>query len=259
LVTFMQHARSKARPLFEAETRETVDLKRLIRTVNAVVSDSPVIIDRKGVRFHATDPGMVALIDLRLKPDQFATFDAPSPVEFGIDMDEVKRRVCEARKGDDVTLAVTDDTNPEMRVTVDDRGMKSTFTIESDTLDSGDKPETDDLTFSGEAVVALDKLKDAVDRMGDSAEFTLREDQLVIESDASRVALLEASDHIHGITLDDGPVTAIYSTDYLEHVMKLKNTVSRVRLRFGDDFPLRVKADRDRFSVAYTLAPRIEE
>lgn len=111
--------------LLDAETRRSVTLKRLIRTVNAVVTESPVTIDRDGIRFHATDPSMVAMIDLQLTPAFFTQYHlAPDqPVQFDVDVDDVKNRVCEARKGDTVGLAVTDSSagaEHQVHVTVDD-------------------------------------------------------------------------------------------------------------------------------------------
>lgn len=250
--------------ILDAETRRTVDLKRLIRTLDALVTSAPVTINQDGVRLRATDPKMVGLIDLHLKPAFFTQYQAPKAThKFAIDTGDFKQRICEARKGDTVRLAVTDEHETRtVRVTVDDRGMTSTFTIPTNSLEDDEIPETDDLEFTGRAVVAVGALKDAIDRMGTSAQLTLHDDRLVIESTtengAASVEFLEGSDHLHAIHLDDGPITASYATDYLKHVIKLKNTVDRVHLRFGTDYPLRIEADRDTFAAAYTLAPRIE-
>ncbi len=213
---------------------------------------------------------MVALIDLKLKPRFFHRYTPPhnGNAQFGIDVYELKSRVCEARKGDTIELAVTE--NPgqggsehRLHVTVDETGVKSNFTIQSHSLDEDETPETDDLEFAGSTVVSLDKLKDAIQRMGDSAELSLQSDRLTVQSETetgtANVEFLEGGDHIHAIQLENGPVTSMYSTNYLKHITKLKNTVERVKLRFGNDFPLRFEVDRDQFKLEYTLAPRIEE
>lgn len=257
-----------AKPVFEAKTSDVVDLKRLVKTAAAVVTDMPVTVDADGVRFHGADPSMVGMIDFRLRPEFFGRyeFDAEDPVRFWINMDQLKDRVTEASKGDDLTLIVRDGDSmakPVVDVKVWTDGITSTFSLETLDLEDQDRPETEDLEFSGSALVGLPMLRAAIQKMEGSIEFTLREDALVLESEAdgetARVRFPDTSDHLHAVALSDGPVTSLYSVDYLAHVRKLRKTVQRVRVQFGDDFPLRVTAEDDRFKLAYTLAPRIEE
>lgn len=230
-----------------------------------MVDSAPVTINENGIRIRAADAALVGLIDLQLKPDFFTQYQTPHDTnhEFGIDVGELKKRICEARKGDAVRLTITNENRErQVRVSVDDRGMTSTFTIPTNTLEEDETPESDELEFAGSAVVAVGALKDAFNRMGDSTRLFLYRDRLVIESTseegAASVELVDGSDHIHAIHLDDDPISAMYATDHLQTVTRLNNTVGHVKLQFGTDYPIRVGADRNKFTVEYTLAPRIE-
>lgn len=255
--------------LFEAKTRDVVDVKRLARALAATVTDTPVTISEDGLRFLAADAAMVAMIDLTLHPALFDRWQPPAKaVTFGLNADEFKDKVGEAKQGDELTLSVTEErvdgsVKPVLHITIYRDGIRTTMSLPSLALDEDDQPETDDLEFAGEALVALDPLRDAIKNLGDSIQFTLDEEGLTLTSaDAeagSRVAFPANSDHIHAINLNNGPVSSRYAQDYLDAIRKLKHTVDRVTVRFGTDFPLQVSVDQDRFHMVYTLAPRIEE
>lgn len=252
--------------VFEAKTRETVDVKRLIKALADTVEDTPVTIDQDGIRFHAADASLVALIDLKLKPELFDRWQPPAePVTFGLNAGKLKGKVGEAKKGDELTLKVTEEhvdgeLKPVLHVSIYQDGIRSTFTLTTIEPDT-ERPETDDLEFTGEALVSLKPLRDAIKKLGDSIQFTLTEDGLDLDSEeaGAQVTFPHSSDHIHAIQTNNEPVTSRYAQDYLTTIRKIKNTAERVEIRFGTDFPLRVKADTDQFTLEYTLAPRIEE
>jgi proliferating cell nuclear antigen PCNA len=254
-------------PVLEARTRDTVNLKHLLNTANALVDDMPIIVNADGIHLVAADSAMVAMIDLHLTPDLFGRFNckAKDPIRFQVDMNEFADRVSEAKQGDDVTLTVRDDPvdGYMLDVTVWHEGITSTFTLETDSIDDTDIPDVDKLEFSGSVLVSLSMLRAAIQKMGDSVTLTLDKDALLLESTVddqeARVRFPDTSDHLHAIALSDDAVQSTYSQDYLSVVRKLRKTVDRIRLQFGDDFPLRVWVDDDRFKLRYTLAPRIEE
>lgn len=254
--------------VLEAKTSEVVDLKRLVDTAAAVITEIEVSVDEDGIRFVGTDPSTVGLMDLHLRPELFDRFEyaADEQVRLWINVEQFKSRVSEASKGDDLTIIVRDGprlAKPDVDVKVWADGITSTFELETLNLDDADRPQTDDLEFSGSALVGLPMLRAAIKKMDDSITMSLHDDALVLESetdsDTARVRFPDTSDHLHGVALSDGPVESIYSKDYVMHMRKLRKTVRRVRLQFGDDFPLRVTAEDDRFKLAYTVAPRIEE
>lgn len=251
--------------VFEARTKDVVDLKRLIRNLEALMEESPVRIDKDGVRFHTADPAMVAVIDLRLKPDLFGRFNPPGqPVDVGINVEELKSHITEAKQGDELTLTLTDEGSDglALHVSIWRDGITTTFTMDPIDIEEDDV-STQDLTFTGSATVDLAKLVDAVDRMAASTQLTLRDSGLRVESETddntAAVRIPDGSDYLHGASVDDEAAQSLYSLDYLATLKKLKQTVDYVTMSMGTDFPLQVETDQDRFSYRFQLAPRIEE
>lgn len=253
--------------LFEAKTTDALDLKRLIKTVDALVDDVPVSVGADGVRFLTADPALVGMIDLVLKPGFFGRYrcDVEDRELFRVDAGVLKDRISEAKKGDRVNLVLrrTQRNERMLDVKVWSDGITSTFTLQTMDADASDVPSTEELEFAGAAIVALPMFRAAVQKMGPSTQFTLREDRFVMASDVeeqvARVRFPDSSDHLHGVRLSDGPVCALYSTDYLDIVKGLQHTVKRLRVQFGTDYPLKLSTDNDRFAFAFILAPRIEE
>lgn len=266
MATTQTRSSDNRQTVFEARTKDVVDLKRLIRNLEALMEESPVSIDQDGVRFHTADPAMVADVDLRLKPDLFGRFNPPDqPVNVGIDVEELKSHITEAKQGDELTLTLTDNGESDglaLQVSIWRDGVTTTFTMDTIDIEETDVT-TQDLTFSGSATVDLAKLVDAVDRMAASTELTLRDSGLRLESETddnkAAVRIPDGSDYLHGASVDDDVARSLYSLDYLATLKKLKRTVDYVTVSMGTDFPLQVETDQDRFSYRFQLAPRIEE
>lgn len=257
--------------IFEAQTRRIPDTKRLIRILDNLVDESPVRINEKGIRFRAADPSKVGMIDLVLEPDAFSNYQPPEKeLYFQVNAEDLKDKVTEARKGDRLTFSVTheqvqESREPVLHVSVRSDGVESTFSLPTTQVDEEDQPDTENLEFDGSAVVAMEKFTKAINRMDDSMQLTLTEDQLVLESSgdgesqSTRVTFPENSDHLHAVKLEDGRVRSLYSRDYLENIKQLKQVVKRATLSFSSDYPLRVEASNNWFQLEYTVAPRIEE
>lgn len=254
--------------LFNARTIQVPDLKRLIRTAQEIVTEAQVIIDEDGIRIVNADPACVGLIDLHLKPDLFEAWHAPTePLRFGLSIEELKQRVCGARKGDTVAFAVTREPVEgnviEVFHVAISNGVTSTFSQPSLDIDT-DLPE-DELEFGAEASVTLDRFSTAIDRMNNTIEFVLTDDRLTLRSEEDNrraaVKFADGSSHIRDITntTDYHTVRSSYAQDYLEHVKRLKQTARRIHIAFDRDYPLRLTAEDGRYKLTYTLAPRIEE
>lgn len=262
-----QKAAEPQTALFTAEMLQVPDLKRIIRTIQEIVTEATVTVSDDGMRLVAADPSMVGMVNLLLKPAMFEQWEPPAdPVTFHLNVDTLKKRVCEARKGDTVGFALRPNPPGDAEYLFDvsiSNGVETRFAQPTLDLDEVDRPETD-LEFSGAATVTADAFCDAVKRMNDTVAFTLRNDRLVMKSEGddehrAAVAFTDDTNAIRDIRVDDGAAKSLYSTDYVESVVRLKKAVNRFRVELGTDFPIRVTTDESRFKLAYIIAPRIEE
>lgn len=252
--------------LCEARTQDVVDLKRLVRHLNALITDTPVVIDDDGIRFRTADAAMVALVEVQLKPDLFGRFNAPAePIECTVDIEELTEYITEANQGDDITLTVIeDDDGYQLQISIWHDGITTTFTMPTADPPTEDEEEfgTDALAYDRSALVALDQLIAGIENMDTSVEITLDEETLSLAStDGDNSAAVEIpanSDYLHAVHVTE-PATSLFSVDYLMSLKKLKRTIDRVQIELGDDYPVRFTADEDRFRYRLYIAPRIEE
>jgi len=250
----------------DARTQDVVDLKRLVRHLDALLTDAPMVIDDDGIRFRTADPAMVALVEIQLKPDLFGRFHAPAnPIECTVDIAELTEYITEAKQGDDITLTVVeDDDGYQLQVSIWHDGITTTFTMPTAEPPAEDEEEfgTDELAYERSAVVALDQLIGGIENMDTSVAITLGEETLSLAStDGDTSAAVEipaTSDYLHAVHASE-PATSLFSVDYLSSVKKLKRTIDRVQIELGDDYPVRFTAEEDRFRYRLYIAPRIDE
>lgn len=224
--------------------------------------------DEEGIRLFAADPSMVCLVDLTLQPDLFNRFTAPDQqIEFAVNTETLKKKVQNARKGDTLTFRVTRERKHgtwkhTLHVAITNDGVTTTFQVpelESDT----EHPSTSDLEFDGTAIVAVDKLTEALKCLSGSVRFRLEPWRLLLESndteDGTQVQIVNTSDHLHAVELSGDPAASVFAAEYLAPVTKLRHTVERVTLWLGTDFPMQVTAEHNTYQWRYVVAPRIED
>lgn len=252
--------------LCEARTQDVVDLKRLVRHLDALMTDVPVVIDTDGIRFRTADAAMVALVELQLKPDLFGRFNAPAnAIECTVDIEELTEYITDAKQGDDVTLTVVeDDDGYQLQISIWHDGITTTFTMPTAEPPTEDEEEfgTDALAYERSALVALDQLIAGIENMDTSVEIALDAETLSLAStdgdNSAAVEIPATSDYLHAVHVAE-PATSLFSVDYLMSFKKLKRTIDRVQIELGDDYPVRFTADEDRFRYQLYIAPRIEE
>lgn len=252
--------------LFEARTQDVVDLKRLVRHLDTLLTDAPVVIDDDGIRFRTANAAMVALVEVQLKPDLFGRFHAPAkPLGFSVDIEELTEYITEATQGDDVTITVVeDDKGYQLEISIWHDGITTTFTMSTTEPPADDEDEfgTDALAYERSAVIALDQLIAGIENMDTGIEITLDEATLSLAStDGENSAAVEIpanSDYLHAVEVAE-PATSLFSVDYLISLKKLKRTIDRIQIELGNDYPVRFTAEETRFRYRLYIAPRIEE
>lgn len=250
--------------MFKAEISDAGLLKDSLQSISNIITEGVFQFTEDGVDLVAADPAMVAMVDFSLRKDAFDTYECDEEAKVGINIENLYSVLRRAGANDSLILELDED-GSRLEVTMEDSSTRN-FSLALLNLDEDDIPSTDDLEFSVTADLSTAAFSDAI---GDAAvvgdSVTVRADgnglEFRAEGDSSNAATHIADGSEGMMDLEaNGEVQSMFSLDYLNKMIKAKKLSDNVRVRLGDDFPMRLEFQvPDKVSLSYILAPRIEE
>lgn len=249
--------------MFKATVDDATLFKNCFKAVSSLISEGTFKISEDGVELVATDPAMVAMVDLTLDREAFADYEADEQT-LGVNIEEFYTILRRANSGDTLSLELKDDEN-KLAITIEN-GSTRRFSLPLLNVDEANIPDTQDLDFTATADVASKTLDDGFGDaaiVGDSVTINASPEGVVIqaESDSSSAefTIADGSNALLDLDIEES-VQAMFSLDYLNKIMKAKSLSDNVTLRMGNDFPLRIEFSvPDKAGLNFVLAPRIEE
>lgn len=257
----------------QAEAYDDVSsLKQLFRTTSGILTEGIFQVDEDGMYMMAADPAKVGLVEFRIKPDYFDTYEVGQEFQAGVNLERFYEFINSATADDSILIKYGQgDINEywNLELVSDNFTMKAGMPYLN--LSEDDIPDTTDLEFENEFTLQIEPLKrylSFVDGYGSVTLFS-SEEGLKVEcsggDEASSyekvVSELEAGEAIRYETQED-TVETMFSIDYLYAMFegrRLGNLTDKVRVSMDTDYPLEITFEDERFSFRFVLAPRIEE
>lgn len=245
----------------EADTLGTfeaiVDVDTLtdfIGVQKAIVNEARWQVQDDGILVRAVDPANVCMVEARLHTDAFDHYE-PGDQLLGIDLDTLEGYATASSHGELVNLLL----DPETRMLHVDRGRTDfdMALIDPDNIRKDpDIPNLDltvDATIDGsdlhEAIDAADLVSDHVTLTTESGDLTA-----TASGDTDTMAMELATD------VEPAGESGRYSQPYLDEIATPIPADAEVRIRFRDDYPLKISyaIDEGGIEVLNMLAPRIQ-
>lgn len=257
-------------PVITAKTCEFIpDLKRSFKAAARTTTQGVLQLSEDSIHLYAADPSIVGLVDLKVDPNLFETYryDADADTVYaGTKIDTLASILSDTRKSDALTLASDRDGNLTVDITRS-RGTRYTHQLPSLSLNEDDIPVSGgDLEFDAAVSMRYATFKDIVEQAADAM-------WMIVDDNAFKTVLQQkeepgdddeywAEATVPEATLKcnvEKRVASLYSTDYLDHLRPLTQTMADITLRFGTDYPLNAGFDHGNLSYHLTLAPRLKE
>ncbi|MFB6265880.1 MAG: hypothetical protein ABEI07_02235, partial [Candidatus Nanohaloarchaea archaeon] len=184
--------------------------------------------------------------------------------KVGVNIEDLYSIVRRAGSSDSVTLELDEEeSNLNVRI---QNGSERSFSLALLNLGEEDIPSTDDLDFSVSADVTTSVLEDAVGDasvVGDAVTVRASPESLVLQAEGDNsdveTTIQEGSEGLMELDAEQ-EVQSMFSLDYLNKMMKAKKLSDSLRVKLGDDFPMRLEFQvPEKLHLSYILAPRIEE
>lgn len=252
---------SKSKTVMKLVISEPKFLKESIGIISELVNDVTLRVDSNGIQIVAMDPANVALVNFRLLSSAFAEYDVSSPMDFSVNLDNIKNVLKRAKPTDSIVLSMEKGDN---RLSIGLVGNnRRTFNIPLINMDSSEH-KIPKLSFSTRVEMPSDQLDDAVEDVGiiaESVALMIKEGKFLINSEnnlSEAKVEMPDTDAISIVSNKDEDVMAKYSIDYLRKMVKGSKLADNVVVEFNKDYPLKLGYTVvDKVHLEFILAPRV--
>lgn len=237
-------------------------LQQFVDTFLPTVSEAKLHFDDDGLHASAVDPANVAMTMADLGTGAFESYDAPGRVTIGLGLEVFDERLGVASSGELVQFEIDMETR-HLELEIGNVSHSVTL-IDPDTIrQEPDMPELDlpnEVTVEGERIARVAEIADMVsDHALIQAEPEERRVVWVAEGDTDDSEIVWGRDETidADVARDDD---SMFSVDYLDDLSGPIPDDAEVRIRFGDEFPIRwwYEAVEGELEVEQACAPRIQ-
>lgn len=238
-------------------------LRDSITAVAELISEGTFVAKAPGISFTATDPTMVALVSLEMKPSVFKEYKVDSDTEISVNLGGVLSVIKRAGAKDVVALEVQKGSN-KMEITLSGQSTRK-FTVPLLDIEKGELPEMK-LDFPATIEIKTSTFSDGIadaSIVGDTVIMSAKDGtfNMAADGDTSNMNM-----HIDKNSEGVVAIKAIsearskFSLDYLKKIEKASKLSDTVKLYLGKDYPLKaVFKSPDKVEITYILAPRVED
>jgi proliferating cell nuclear antigen len=243
-----------------AEPRTLVDS---VNVMGEIVNEVRFKVDKEKIDLVAMDPANVAMLDFKLFSSAFTEYSVDKELELCISLDSLKAVLKRVKPSDMLTLELDEEKN-KLKVQMKSDNVR-TFNLAL--IDVEEKEQrVPDLNFAASietTSMIFDEAIQDVDVIADAVILKVVGDSLVIEgeSNMSNVNAEIAKDDETKISLNSKEeIKAKYSIEYLKKIIKGGKLAGKVKLQFGNDYPLRIDYFvQDKLNLGVILAPRVAQ
>lgn len=249
--------------MFTATLSDPKMLADAVVSIGELIDEGIFKVDKDGIRLKAADRAMVAAIDFKILSTAFDTFELEESVNLGVNIVNLISVLKRAKAREMLTLRLKDSSRLDVVI---HNSSRRKFTLPLLDLKEEELPQIEQLEFSCSAEVDSSVFKDGLEDASVVADSVLiiatpEKFVMVAEGDVSRTELELERGSPGLFSLDAKEETkARYPLDYLRKMVKASKVSDRVKLSWGNDYPIRLEFTvEDKLSLAFVLAPRVSE
>lgn len=239
------------------------DLSTVLEAAHALVEECKLRITEDGLGIAAVDPSNVAMVDLDGTHQLFASLDVEAASTLGIDLDRVINTL--GLFDGLVTLSKNDRGD---RLVLNDGRLEATVGL-VDTDAIRDEPDLPDLDLAGDVLLEAGELASIITAgtivaPNEFVTFTAHEGGVRAEAvgdlDDVTLDLAPHDDAVVEFDAPDGEHVTMIDLGFLSDIAKPLPGDVRTRLRWGDEYPLKVHyvIGDGLATVEYMIAPRVD-
>jgi proliferating cell nuclear antigen len=241
-----------------AEPRTLVDS---VNVISDIVNEVRFKVDSEKIDLVAMDPANVAMIDFKLFGSAFTEYSVDKEHELCVSLDSLKSVLKRVKPSDILTLELDENKN-KLKVQLKSDNVR-TFNLAL--IDVEEKEQrVPDLNFGVSVETAsmiFDEAVQDADVIADAVVLKVVNDKFIIEGESNMsnvIAEISADDETSIVLNLQDEIKSKYSIEYLKKIIKGGKLAGKVKLQFGNDYPLRIDyLVQDKLNLGVILAPRV--
>jgi len=241
-----------------AEPRILVDS---VNIISEIVNEVRFKINKEKIDLVAMDPANVAMVDFKLFSSAFSEYHVEKDHELCVSLDSLKSVLKRVKPSDMLTIELDEEKN-RLKIQLKSDNVR-TFNLAL--IDIEEKEQrVPNLNFNAvvetTSMVFDDAIQDA-DVVADAVILKALNDRFVIEGESNMsnvLAEINKDDETKINLKSSDQSISKYSIEYLKKIVKGGKLANKVKLQFGNDYPLRVDyLVEDKVNLGFILAPRV--
>jgi proliferating cell nuclear antigen len=227
----------------------------IISIISDLVLEVRIKVSKEGLRIIAIDPANVAMIQFVLPSSGFSEIEVEKEEILGVSLESLKAVLRRIKPGSVLTMKRVEN---ELLLQIQDR-IKKEFHLALIEIESEEK-EIPILDFT--SVIEMSSLDfiEAIEDcsvVADSCNFLSTSNNFVIKAKGSLNSFKSefSSDELNIQSQDAG---SKYSLEYLNKMIKAGKITDKVKINFGNDYPLKLEFNTPFIQLSFILAPRVE-
>ncbi len=225
----------------------------VVSIISELVGEVKLRFDDEGLSILAVDPATIALVLFKLPKNAFSEYEAGNEI-LGVNLNNLKAILRRAKSSSSLTM---ENTENALNINIVDR-VKRKFSLALIEVEGEDR-SMPPLEFLSQIQINPRDFCDAVEDcliVSDSCTFIAKPESFVVEASGLNSSRAEfSSDEIKIIS---GESKSRYSLDYLQKFLKASKLVDKIFVNFSTNTPLKLEFKNDDFSLAFVLAPKVE-
>jgi len=226
----------------------------IISIISEIVLEVRIKVKKDGLSISAIDPANVAMILFALPEKNFSEFEADKEEVLGVSLDNMKAVLRRIKSG---SILIMEKEENYLKLIIQDK-IKKEFNLALIDVEGDEKP-VPNLNFIAKVEMASLDFYESIEDcsvVADSCIFTSESDNFTIKAKGSLNSFKSEFNDEVSITAEKA--ASKYSLEYLQKMIKGAKLTDKTILNFGNNYPLKLEFNNDKFSLNFILAPRVE-
>ncbi|MEM4330467.1 MAG: proliferating cell nuclear antigen (pcna) [Candidatus Pacearchaeota archaeon] len=224
-----------------------------IYAISEIVNEVRIKFEEEGISLIALDPANVAMVIFKMPKESFLSYEVEKET-IALNLEDLKKILKRAYSSSSLTFITEDNI---LKVSLSDKTNR-VFTVTLIDLETEERKEPN-LEFNCEVDASSEEFSQAIEDcsvVADSCRFVSNGEKFTIEAQGSLSSVkVEFS---KDSTTVKGNAKAKYSVDYLMRFIKASKIADKVKIRFSDDYPLKLDFAGEKLGLSFILAQRVD-
>ena len=237
---------------------DTKLFKQSIDAMVDLIKDAEFVITEYGVSLKAIDAGQIAMVIYNLPRDAFEKFEIDGSHKIGVNLPSLSSIMKRAKPGDKLLLELSD--NKRLKIVFEGENVRS-FSINLLDISSSELPNPDikyDAILRMNAGALGDGVKDA-NLFATYLTFRATDKYLEVIAKGPQGEINNKTEYSSPLIKEHdikGEALAMYSIEYLQHLLKGASLDTEVEINLKTNSPLKIRYAIGDAIIQFFLAPR---